>query len=250
MPKIVRERKALQTRKADLILDKQVKSLVASKRRDATDVQRDTGAQTSTTISCLTSSTAFATAASGTGLLEVDGDECQLNTVQVRGGIQNPAVLDLDPTGNVDVLVRHIIVYFNKPLLVASAAGTLPPITEVLVSDDIHSQFVTATANAGRFVVLSDRRFNLGTNSYQAATALGHARNTGVSHRHVNYVVKVNKRVKFAANAVSTTPAGHYDSDVPAGRVSKGLLVMYNQAAVTGGATVSSLINTRLNYTG
>lgn len=228
---------------------RQLRALVASKKKDAADVTRDTASQT-TTICCLTSSTASATAASGTGLLDLDGDECLINSVRFKGEYQNTATLDLDPAGDTDVIVRKLVVWFNKPLLVASAAGTLPPITEVLITDEINSLPVTAAANGGRFTILSDKRWNLGTNTYQAVTAVGHARVSGRSFQHFDYTVKVNKMCKFAASSVSGTPAGHYDSDVIPGRIDKGLLVVYNMVIGGGVFTVADNTVTRLNYTG
>lgn len=230
---------------------RQMKALIASKKKEAADVNHSISPATATTISCLTSSTDFATAASGTGLLDADADEILVNNVRIKGSIVNQAILDLDPTGQADALVRHLIVWFNKPLLVASAAGTLPPITEVLISDSIFALPVTQAANGGRFQILSNKLYNLGTNTFQAATALGHARASGQTHQLVDYRVKVNKMIKYAAPSVSGTPGGHYDSDVIPGRIDRGLLVMYtmyNATALT--QTIVSSINTRLNYTG
>jgi len=229
---------------------RQLKALVASKKKEAADVQRDNAAQTGTSICCLTSSTADATAASGTGLLDLDGDECLINSVHIKGSVDNQALLDLDPAGDADNFVRMLVVWFNKPLLVASAAGTLPPITEVLVTDSILSQFVTPAANGGRFTVLSDKIWNVGNNTYQSAIAAGHARTSGKNKHILDYTVKVNKMCKFAAPSVSGTPAGHYDSDVAPGRIDKGLLILYKMVLQAGSSTLGTVINTRLNYTG
>lgn len=229
---------------------KQMKALIASKRKDAADVTRSTASLATTTLACLTSSTDYATAASGTGLLDLDGDECLINSVRMRGVLSNQAILDLDPAGDYDATVRKLVVWFNKPLLVASAAGTLPPITEVLISDTIASLPVTNAANGGRFVILSDKIWNLGTNTYQAVTAVGHARVSGPVTKFFDYRVKVGKMCKFAANSVSGTPAGHYDSDVAPGRIDKGLLVCYTMIVNGGHTNVLDTTYTRLNYTG
>lgn len=233
-------------------LESQVRALIAAKKRDAADVTRSTASLTATTISCLTSSTDFATAASGTGLLDMDGDECQINSVRMKGRLDIPAVLDLDPAGDFDAVVRKLVVWFNKPLLVASAAGTLPPITEVLVADTIESLPVTDAANGGRFVILSDRKWNLGNNTYQAVTAVGHARVSGKNNQFYDYTVNVNKRIKFVAPSVPGAAAGsggHYDSDVNNGRVDRGLLVCYTQVSNNAQTVVDTMV-TRLNYTG
>lgn len=234
-----------------LTLNRQVKALIASKKRDAADVTRTTVGQAATTIACLTSTTDFATAASGTGLLDFDGDECLINNVRIKGELTLPALLDLDPAADVDTVVRKLVVWFNKPLLVASAAGTLPPITEVLVADTIQSLPVTDAANGGRFVILSDRKWSMGSNTYQAATALGHARVTGKSNQFYDYWVKVNKQCKFVAPAASGASAGgHYDSDANPGRVDRGLLVCYTQVSQVGSLVPTDVSYTRLNYTG
>lgn len=232
--------------------NRQLKALIASKKRDAADVTRSDTDLTSTSIACLTSSTDFATAASGTGLLDGDADEMMINNVRIKGSFLNPAKLDLDPTGNADVVVRALVVWFNKPLLVASAAGTLPPITEVLVTDSVYSLPVTDAANGGRFKILSDKRFNLGSNTFQAATAVGHARVSGQTNHMVDYKVKVNRMCRFKSSSTSGSNAGgHYDSDVSPGQVDRGLLVMYTMSNSVGEATTpQSLLYTRLNYTG
>lgn len=227
---------------------RQLKALVASKKKDAADVSRNTDPQTTTTLQCLTSTTNFATAASGTGLLDLDGDECLINSVQIRCNFSNATTVLLDPTATRASMVRNIVVWFNKPLLVASAAGTLPPITEVLVTDSFDSLYVTPAANGGRFVVLSDKTFNLGINTVASTGGLA-SRVEGTTTRPFTYFVKVNKMCKFKANSVSGTPAGHYDSDVAAGQIDRGLLVMYTMV-ISSGATLNIHNNTRLNYTG
>lgn len=233
---------------------RQVKALVASKKREAADVARTTAAQAATTIACLTSSTDFATAASGTGLLNMDGDECMINHVRIKGTIANTTIVDADPTGNTESIMRKLLVWFNKPLLVSSAAGTLPPITEVLIADTIQSLFVTQAANGGRFVVLSDKKWNLGSNTVQAATALGSSSVNGKTRHYYDYKVKVGRMCKFVGPSVSGVAVGdtggHYDN-TPGGQVDKGLLVLYTQVALgVAGAVLNDTSSTRLNYTG
>jgi len=230
-------------------IDRQIKALIAGKRRDAADVTRNSAGLAATTISCLTSSTDFATAASGTGLLDVDGDECLVNSVRIQQFLKNACAEDATPVGHADAMVRTIVVYFKKPLLVASAAGTLPPVTEVLVTDSLYSMYVPDTQNAGRFTVLYDKTDNLHENTVAVAATGAYPRNDGGNSIMRWFNVKVNKKVHFKANAVSGTPAGHYDSDVSAGQVDTGLIVMYQLAIYNGGAPVSNCV-TRLNYTG
>lgn len=230
---------------------RQLRALVAGKKKDAADVTRTTAAQTSTTISCLTSATDFATAASGTGLLDMDGDEALLNSVRIRQFIELECVEDVTPVGISDAMYRTIIVYFMKPLLVASAAGTLPPITEILVSDAVSSLYVPDTQNAGRFVVLYDNTKVMGTNTVAVAATGAYPRVNGRTTSIEEFVVKIDKKAHFKANAVSGAPAGHYDSDVSPGQIDRGLLIMYTIVNTGGGAgTINMNANTRLNYTG
>jgi len=206
---------------------RQVKALVAGKKKDAADVVRSTVNQTATTISCLTSSTDFATAASGTGLLDMDGDSALINTVRILQRIQLTCIEDLTPVGLSDAQYRTIIVWFYKPLLVASAAGTLPPITEVLVSDNLISLVVQDTANAGRFKILYDQTDKLGTNTVAVAASGADARLNGPITINREFVVPVAKTCHFKAPVLSGTASGQYDDNVSAGQVDKGLLVMY-----------------------
>lgn len=228
-------------------LARQVRSLIASKKKDAADVDRSQTI-TNTTVSCLTSSTNFAVAATGSGLLDCDADSVLINNVRIKGLLSNPATLDLDPLSNLDVCVRKLVVWYYKPLAVASAAGTLPAITECLSLDTIGSLYTPANQNAGRFVILSDRKWNLGSNTHQAVTAVGHARVSGRNMQYYDYLVPVNKVTKFSTPSVSGTAGGHYDSDSNVGRVTQGLLVLYTQTSITGLAADAG--GTRLNYTG
>jgi len=232
-------------------LDKQIRALIAAKKKDAQDVSRDRSAVTTTASTCLTSGTGFSGTAMA-GLLAADADEVLINSVRLRGYHECPATLDVNTDGNRDTFVRQLIVWFYKPLRVADASATLPPITEVLVSDELHSLPVGSASNGGRFVILSDRMWNLGTNTYQAITAVGSAINSGKSKQYFDYTVKVGKTVKFVQPSASPgTPGGHYDVNTLNGQVDRGLLVMYSQ--VFPGATIATVTtvqDTRLNYTG
>jgi len=235
-------------------LQRQVKALIQGKKRDAADVERNSTYLTATTISCLTSTTNFATAASGTGLIDADCDEALINSVHIRGTLDNQAQLDLDRSGASSVLVRQLAVWFYKPLTVASAAGTLPPITEVLVTDALDSMFVSAASNSGRFTVLSDKVFDMGTNTFQATTAAGGQNVSGRNKQLVDYMIPVDKRMHFKTPSQSGAAGsgGHYDSDNSGqGQVDRGLLVMYT--LISGSASYTAnmevLMDTRLNYT-
>jgi len=235
---------------------RQLKALVGSKKRDAPTVLRDfgpsAGGAQATTISCLTSTTNFAVAPSGTGLLNMDGDECYINSVQIRGQIDNGAIVDVDRGGSTDTIIRNLVVWFNKPLILPSTGGTLPPISEVLEQDTPYSLVISDAINGGRFRILSDRSFKMGMNTMASAGAATYPIGTGQNIQIYDYTVKVNKSVKFKALGVSGTPSGHYDSDVPAGQVDAGLLILYS-LYTTGditGSNVGHFVQTRLNYTG
>lgn len=229
-------------------LMKQVKALIASKKKDAADVTRSDATLSSTKISCLTSSTDFATAASGTGLLDMTGDEALINSVRLRGAIRIQCGGTSDPANDYAATVRKIVVWFNKPLLVASAAGTLPPVTEVLTGSTVYSLPVPDASNGGRFKILSDRTIKMG--------AFGHEDTAGLTWieaptvKHWDYTVKVGKMCKFKAPSdAGSTAGGHYDSDVSAGQVNTGLLCQYTLVD-TGSQTVNLAETTRVNYTG
>lgn len=236
----------------EVSLQKQMRALVAAKKRDAADITRFNAANlAATTASCLTSSDLTASATSGSGILAMEGDECHINHIHMKGYFSLPATLELDPSGNTDVIVRRIVVWFNKPLYVADANGLLPPITEVLQSDSVNSMYVTDAANGGRFKVLSDRKWNLGQNTFQAVTAIGgHALHSGRTYQTFDYKVKVGKRVKFVSPSNAAYPGGHYDSDYTAGRIDKGLIICYTLAVNNTNCVPVHGLVTRLNYTG
>lgn len=233
-------------------LEKQVKAIVAGNTKDSVTVARNRTGYSTTQSTCLTSTTALSgTAAATTGLLDCNADEVRINSVQFKGYHELPAVADEDQTGNHDCTVRHLLVWFYKPLFVSSAAGTLPPITEVLESDTIHSLFINKAANGGRFVVISDKRWVLGTNAFQTGSTFGYAINTGHGKQWFDFTADVGKTVKFVSQPDSTNPGGHYDIDSTAGQVSRGLLVLYQQADIGfAGQVPTTFMNTRVNYTG
>lgn len=230
---------------------RQLKALVASKKREAADVARTFTVTAATTkLECLTSTTSDATAASGTGLFDCDADEVLINHVRIKGRWTLDAEVDADLTGWHETYGRKLVVWFNKPLLVASTGGTMPPITEVLIADTIESLPVTAAANGGRFTILSDKKWNLGNNAILSAAAHD-SHQSGVNLQYFDYTVKVNKVCKFKAAMASGGAGGHYDSDVAAGQVDRGLLVCYTMAKQpTNGDGPVCTCATRLNYTG
>lgn len=233
-------------------LMRQVRGLLAAKTRDAADVTRSaTQTGSLTKSSCLTSSTNYSTAANGTGLLDTDADEVLINGVRIAGIMDNATTIDADPTGNFPTMVRQMVVWFNKPLQVAAAGGGLPAVTEVLVTDNIASMPVNASSNGGRFVILSDRTWNLGENVAGNTAGTGWNKSSGRNRFTYDYRVKVNKKCKFVAPAASGASAGgHYDSAASPGRVTTGLLVMYQLYVAAATSSTSNSCVTRLNYTG
>jgi len=239
----------LKKQDASAAFEKQVRAILASKRRDAGTIARDRAAYTTTSSSCLTATQGF-TGTATTGLVAADADEVLVNTVRIKGYHELPAGLDVNTDGIRDTHVRLLLVWFYKPLLVASAAGTLPPITEVLEADEIEAFPVTAAANGGRFVIISDETWNLGCNVYQAITNPAGMINTGRSKQYFDYTVEVDKKLKFKSDATDAAAGGHYDSVVSAGQVSRGLLVLYCQPSMGCDESLNLQLNTRLNYTG
>jgi len=237
----------------------QVRRLIQGKKKDAADVTRSSSVNlTVSRIGVLTSSTAAATAASGTGLISSDADKAQINSVSLRGFWDvRPMIRTLaqGQTAFGGCRARMLVVWFYKPQTATSAAGTVPPITEVLVSDSVDSMVVPDTQNAGRFSILSDRIWDLGSNVTYSDAPIGYQYPNGKLIQSFNYTVKVNKSCSFTKNADPTTNlGGHYDSDVQNGQVSRGLLVLYalsvgNTGATTDCGTIVHTCISRLNYT-
>jgi len=239
----------------------QVRRLIAGKKKDAADVTRvGSGSDNSNTIlySAITSSNGTTTAASGTGLIATDADRAQINHVKIRGKLELAPIACTTAqaiTAVTSARNRILIVWFYKPLLDASAAAFVPPVTEVLVSSSVDSMYVPDTQNQGRFQVLSDRIFDLGRNLLISDASLGSSSDPKNAIT-LNYDVKVNKSCSFKSNADPVTNlGGHYDSDVSAGQVSKGLLVFYllkdgggGVAGTDAGSHRADIIS-RLNYT-
>jgi len=235
-------------------LERQVKALIAGKKRDAADVTRvfsQSGVNTSKST-CLTSTTDFGapgTAASGTGILDFDGDSALINHIDIRGTVENTSQLLAAAAGSVPSRVRALLVWFYKPLQIPTAAGTLPPMTEVLVTDHIDSMQVTDAKNAGRFTVLFDRTYNLGVNTLGTAAASLDPRVNGTNIYTLDERIKIDKKISFKGNCASGTPAGHYDDDVSPGQIDRGLCVLYCLSDADSGVVQSMNLFTRLNYT-
>lgn len=238
-------------------LQRQVRALIAGKQKDAADILRTSNAAfvlATPQISCLSSSTDFAVAPSGTGLMVCDSDAATINNVRIKGRVWAPMV-----SGGAAATfaaarpprLRMLVVFFYKPAINADASGTLPPLTEVLgTSPTVDSLPITATANAGRFAILSDRTLQPGTNFVLNGVSQNTNANSIIT---VDYTVKVNKKCDLSEPATSAIPGGHFDSDVKNGLVTRGLLMLYQIADWDVGSTavwdIRSRLVTRLNYT-
>jgi len=195
---------------------------------------------------CVTSSTAYGSAASTTGLLSGTADNAMVNSVRLLGKLSNPAAAGA--AGTMDSLVRIMLVYFTKPLAAPVSGGALPPITEVLLVDSVYSNYVPENRRLG-FSIISDKTYNLGTNVFSSTATQSYAAVSGQNHARLDHLIKVNKQVHFNEPANASEPGGHYDAvnEVAAksGRVTRGLLVCYVQA---DGAN-SCIIGSRTHYT-
>lgn len=205
---------------------------------------------TTATAAVLTSSTASASASSSSGQLGAGNvDSVLLNYVDIRGKIFNDVyVAAAAAAGEYTPAARLLVVYFNKPIQQAAAGGaTLPPITEVLESDELESMVIAPDKQNGRFVVLSDRIIKPALQATPGATNAG----VPIGRTDFQYRVKINKKCHFVSASSATGLGGHYDSSATPGLVNKGLLVMYWISDYSGAGFVPQAdIRTRLNFTG
>jgi len=239
----------------------QVRRLIQGKKKDCDDQQRINGASvTSTRIYDLTSSGSTGVSGSTTGLVITDMDRAHLNTVWIRGTYHLRPIsvtsAQMAATARSKCRVRHLVVWFYKPAIDPAAAGTLPPITEVLVSDAVDSMTVPEAANSGRFTVLSDRIIDMGRNMIDVNATLAQNQYSDGNVQGFSYYVKLNKEQFYKKNATQTNPGGHYSSSADAGQITKGMPVLYiiaeggaNAAGTDVGQLVGQNITTRLNYT-
>lgn len=245
--------KPVASRRSKPSLSTRVRALIAGKTKDSITTVRTAAHNGTTQVSCLTSNTDFAAAT--LGLLVGDADTAMLNSVTVRERFTLTCLEDLTPVGLSECIIRTLIIWYYKPLLVASAAGTMPPVTEVLESDSIESLYVSETRNSGRFTVLLDKSVNLGCNTVAVAASGADARVNGQNVHFLEYTLPINKTIHFkespeADAGAASNAGGHYDSDNAAGQVDKGLLVMYTLALnPTSAGTCTITRSTRVNYT-
>lgn len=231
---------------------RQLNSLLAGHTKDTTLILHGYNLSLSAVSSwCNTSSTAVGgTADQATGLLFGDSDNVLINNIHFKGTLY---IKQVSGSFVASSRVRMITVWFNKPLLDASAAGTLPPITEVLAgvgSVIFDAPYVTSTSNAGRFTVLSDRSFDLGRRARQInGSGVEYAfDNHGVQEISFDFKIPVKKSVQYKVASTSAVGGGHYDSDLGAGQIRTGLCVTYMIPDLLGSEVTLSMYR-RLNYT-
>jgi len=229
---------------------KRLKALVQGATKDTPDILRMNGSYSGDIDMCLTSSTAITYAATTTGQCTGESDSCMLNSVRFWGSFQNQAVGDTTPLNNTDRRCRLTVVYFKHPFNDAVAGGDLPPAVEwrsdvAAVDVSERAPWGENTPYSNSYVILSDRKFNLGQNTY---TDGGAETNFAIGGRNVHsfdYTVKINKKQSYNTPATSGNPGGHYDQVASSGSVKEGLLVAY---FTCNGATTVQLAS-RLRYT-
>jgi len=229
---------------------KRLKALVSGATKDAPDIFRMSGSYTGDIDMCLTSTTPLTTAATTTGLCTGDSDSCMLNSVRLWGSFQNWAVGDTTPLNNTDRRCRLTVVYYVHPAAIAVAGGDLPPAAEWrsdVVGCDVSERIPWGenTPYQNKFVILSDRKFNLGRNEYTDGGAETNFAVGGKNVHSFDYTVKINKKQIYNTPATSGNPGGHYDQVAAAGGIQEGLLVAY---FTCNGATTVQL-GSRLRYT-
>lgn len=222
----------------------QVRRLLAGKRRDAATVtQYNAAAITSTTVGCITSSTAVGTAISTTGLISADADQATLNSLTLRGYITVAATAD-----QTFGAVRLLLVSYIKPATLASSAGTLPLVTDCLESDSVYSLPLSDTANSGRFRILWDQTINVGRNGYASAPGADTSI-AGPQLINIDQYIPLNIVQHYVSTATSSAGqlGGHYDSDSAFGQVDRNLVCLY--VLTSGSVNMGMTLYRRLNYT-
>lgn len=232
---------------------RELRALLVGYKKDGADVTRiDTTALSGTTISmCATATDPISTAL--TGQLRTTNDAAYINWIDVKGAFQSRPIIGSSanaaaPYG--EAKVRLLWVWYHKPSTPPDNAGTLPPVTDCLVSDNVNA--FPRNDTGGSFTILSDRIFDLGRAYQLNDSSLG---SSGFGGKGVLFNYRVNVyRQQFYKSAGST--AGRYSTVSDSGTISTGLLVGYLVCQKTGGtagtdaAQCIGTLRTRLNYTG
>ncbi len=247
-------------------LQRQVKSLLEGKRRDADDVSMNLvlvspttgtaeqwGSGCCTSISGMTSGGGFAPQA--TGIIRGVTDTALINTIHLKGTLhyKTTGLSQAQVDGIGPCRARAILVWFYKPLQEPTSTGLLPGVLEVLEEASVDSLYDTKTNNSKRFVILSDRSYALGKLANYAASSSPIDGNPLLIP--FDYKVKVNKKQHYVDSAHDGALGGHHDSDTDAGSVSNGLPVLYlimdpsKGDAATEVVTLNYRCQMRCNYT-
>ncbi len=218
--------------------------LRAGARKDAPDIAVSTSSQDSADAAlkvCLTSSTAYNTAASGTGLLTAsDSDKVRINSVWLKGHAYAVGAT----TAAQPPRLRIMVVWLYTSVQLASAAGTLPGChQDVLVGTTDIDSIDLMTKQKGEvsssFKILWDQTIEMG----QAST--GHGK---IGHT-IDIFVPINQTMTLKDPSTDTLLAGHYDSDESAGQITRGIPMLYVMADGATGQGVAAAFQRRLNYT-
>lgn len=247
-------------------LDKQLRTLLAGKTRDAVDVYNNFALETDGNwASCLTSTTQTESAAVATGVVIADTDTAMINHVHTKGYIHSEAI-QITPTMLTQALyvtnprVRTLYVWYNHMDTAPVPGGTLPSVLEVLKTATVNSHFVPDTQNSGKFTVLFDKVYTLHRNWILSGAGAGDSASapTGTYIVNVDDVIKIGKRQHYASSAgtvLNTNAGGHYDSTGASGRVTSGLLIRYMILDAGEGnglfkaIRIGGQLTDRLNYT-
>jgi len=222
-----------------------------TKESALTAVVPDAALATGGTISrCLTGMGPTAgVSASASGQVVTDEDSALIDAFHYKGTyIANWTQPDGTVPGPAGIgwTIRHLYVWWNRPIEVASAAGTLPSLGNVLqeISPGVYGpncHFLAKNVTDKRFTILADY-----THYFDNVR--------GPVVKHFDDYVKINKIQKYMQPATEALPGGHYDSDQLAGQVSTGLPVLYivvteNGAASATGDLTALSCKGRLIYT-
>lgn len=238
-----------------------VDKLLSGHRKDAPDILRHNAYLVpGTTVSyCLTSSdtTQNGTGASSncraqqtTGLLSGDADQATINSVRISGNFDVRCLHAANTNGFNDAKARTIVVWFDKAATLATAGAGCPIIDEIMSTtffQEFQPTYGQNKAYSNSYKILWDHVWDLGmcaldTTSFSSIV-------TEPTYAKFDKTIVINKNVKFIKPATDTLPGGHYDSDVPEGQISKGLLMMYTWQVGGTQTTVNYALTTRLTYT-
>jgi len=232
---------------------KVVRGLIEGETKQTLHVTR-TGMSSAGEFACIVSSddTSWSPVATSTdGMIVTDSERARFKFLEIKGYFDVAPLATTSAAGGLPLndpyVVRELLVWYYKPKHQPDAGGNGPSTiaSEVLISSAVESMTVSDADNSGRFKVLSDRVMNLGSNVYIAASNT--MKETSKQRFDFTRKIMIDKSQHYKAAPTDTNKGGHYDSDVDAGQVTRGLCVLYY--IVTGNAgTLTSVVTTRLTY--